>query len=407
MFRVVRMLRLLRLARLQMVLSSLTDTNSVMLNLILSFVKSVCAIALVVHIVACLWVGIGRNSEEAWAYRTGLMEDGQGMQYSAACHWALTQFTGAFADPWGDHTLAERTFATFALLGGFLMATGFVSNITSLMTQISMVANQQSSQLKSLTRYLQAHNISKRLAERLQRNAQHALRSKTASIPEADIKVLKLVSEPLRKELHFELYQPVLRAHPFFRWLCDDDPAAVRQICHTAVHEISLFEADVLFCPAEVSNLPCMLFLVSGKLVYTQSDEEEEAMQVKPGEWCCEHFLWTKWVYQGMLVAETDARLLAVSARRFQEIMGAGKSKVASYAKEYVRMLNGSGFELSDIGSFTEAENLLQSMHRASGSTAGSGGRDARNRRGSLLGNLMPLGGGGGTEVVPLGGGAG
>lgn len=64
-FRIMRMLRLARLARLQVVLNSLMDTNSVMLNLIISIVKSICAIILLVHVIACVWVGIGRVDEEA------------------------------------------------------------------------------------------------------------------------------------------------------------------------------------------------------------------------------------------------------------------------------------------------------------------------------------------------------
>lgn len=98
------------------------------------------------------------GKSKAWVFRKGLLEAGSSHQYSIAFLWSLTQFTGAFADPWGDQTKGERVFSTFALLFGFLMASCFVSNITSLMTQISMVANHQSHQLKVLTRYLQARD---------------------------------------------------------------------------------------------------------------------------------------------------------------------------------------------------------------------------------------------------------
>merc|ERR1712226_404845 len=70
-FRIARMLRLLRLVRLQRMIARLTDTNSEMLNLIVNFIVSVCAIIVVAHVLACLWVGLGRYSEENWVYRIG------------------------------------------------------------------------------------------------------------------------------------------------------------------------------------------------------------------------------------------------------------------------------------------------------------------------------------------------
>jgi len=249
-----------------------------------------------------------------------------------------------------------------------LMASCFVSNITSLMTQISIVANHQSHQLKVLSRYLQAHNISKRLSERLQRNVQHALRIQAGGTPEHEIKVLKLVTEPLMKELHFELYAPVLRVHPLFRLLSDEDPASLRTICHTAIAEIVVFEADVIFCPGEVSSNPCMLFVLSGTLQYIQTDEDSDVLdldrtmpgsEIAHGEWLCEHFLWTKWIYQGMLLAKTESRLLALTARRFQEILSNTKSKLPQYAAQFVAAVNRDIESMSDLGSSVDSEDIV------------------------------------------------
>lgn len=406
-FRVVRMLRLARLARLQAVLNSLTDTNSVMLNLIFSFVKSISAIILLVHVIACVWVGIGRIDEEAWVLSKGFLNAGSSTQYSIAFHWALTQFTGAFADPWGEQTKAERVFGTFALFFGFLMASCFVSNITSLMTQISFVANHQSSHLKALTRYLQAHSVSKRLSERLQRNVQHALRVQAGGTPEHEIEVLKLVSEPLMKELHFELYAPVLKVHPLFRWMADEDPSSLRSICHTAITEIIVFEADVIFCPGEVSSSPCMLFVLSGVQQYIQSADDSDILdldgtmpgtEVRPGEWLCEHFLWTKWIYQGMLLAKTQSRFLAVTARRFQDILCNTKSKLPTYATQFVAALNSDMESTSDLGSSVDSEGMVSKL-------CGGGVRRPsflRQRRTAITSIAMPPSSEHTTSVVPM-----
>lgn len=118
------------------------------------------------------------------------------------------------------------------------------------------------------------------------------------------------------------------QVHPLFRWLGDEDPASLRAICHTAIAEIVVFEADVIFCPGEVSSNPCMLFVLSGVLQYIQTDDDMDVLdldgampgrEVAPGEWLCEHFLWTKWIYQGVL-GETAQRVGSVCVCVFQNI---------------------------------------------------------------------------------------
>merc|ERR1711959_606813 len=98
----------------------------------------------------------------------------------------------------------------------FVMASIFVSSITSSMTQLNIIGSHRSQQLSILRRYLHQNKISHKLAMRVQRNAQFAISEQQRTLPENQVRLFSLVSEPLRVEMHFEMYAPVFASHPFF-----------------------------------------------------------------------------------------------------------------------------------------------------------------------------------------------
>merc|ERR1712190_601786 len=99
------------------------------------------------------------------------------------------------------------------------------------MTQLNIIGSQQSQHLSVLRRYLKQNGISKQLAMRVNRNAQHAIIEQQRSMPEHHVKMLFLVSEPLRVELHFEMYALVLSYHPFFDAYKEECPQVMRRVC--------------------------------------------------------------------------------------------------------------------------------------------------------------------------------
>jgi len=52
------------------------------------------------------------------------------------------------------------------------------------------------------------------------------LEEQKRSTPESDIELLALISQPLRVELHYEIYSRTLTAHPLFRRIDEDQPPA-------------------------------------------------------------------------------------------------------------------------------------------------------------------------------------
>merc|ERR1712232_1407561 len=103
------------------------------------------------------------------------------------------------------------------------------------MTKAHLITNAQAQQLVALRRYLGENLISPGLARRLQLSAQHALVEQQRAMPEDKVDLLRLVSEPLRMDLHFEQYGIWLSVHPFINLYMEECPAEMRKICHVAV----------------------------------------------------------------------------------------------------------------------------------------------------------------------------
>merc|ERR1711972_1283453 len=119
-----------------------------------------------------------------------------------------------------------------------------------------------------LRKYLVDNRVSNRLTLRVQRNAQHALLEQEHYIPEAHVEMLELVFEPLRIELHFELYARVLKNHPFFDEYIDACPHIMQKVCHSSPSMMGVSSGDIIFNVGEIPPKPKMIIVTSGTLTY-------------------------------------------------------------------------------------------------------------------------------------------
>lgn len=192
---------------------------------------------------------------------------------------------------------------------------------------------------------------------RVQRNAHHAFREQRRNTPEHSVELISLISDPLRAEIHYEVYIPILSRHPFFFFFDKADTTGMRQICHAVVSEISISRGDVLFSEFEVPATPQLFFIVNGKLSYNRGVWEQ--MKVETMHWACEPSLWTTWAHLGSLVARAECQFLAIDAQRFVNITSHFPTKHANvYAEKFVSFLN-SGLCLTDIGEDNEQTREL------------------------------------------------
>merc|ERR1712061_616935 len=173
----------------------------------------------------------------------------------------------------------EQGFTAAVLFFGFVFSSSLVSSLTTAMTRLQMITRKQSQQMSQLRRYLVNKNINRALSVRIQRNAQHILLEQKRNMPESTVELLKVLSEPLRVEIHFALYSETFMNHPFFCCFNEMNAAGVRSVCHTCVTEQSLSVGDILFAELEVPTVPRMFFLKTGQTQYEQGLNRVAAIQ--------------------------------------------------------------------------------------------------------------------------------
>merc|ERR1719203_2468897 len=105
-------------------------------------------------------------------------------------------------------------------------------------------------------------------------------------INEDQVALLQVVSEPLRMEVHFELFFPMLSAHPFFTRYMEMCPHVMRRICHSACAMQQCSPGDVMFNAGEKPQDPKMYFVSVGNLEY--HDEIDNEDEVSQGQWLSE-----------------------------------------------------------------------------------------------------------------------
>mmetsp|Transcript_54817 Transcript_54817/g.123427 ORF Transcript_54817/g.123427 Transcript_54817/m.123427 type:complete len:369 (-) Transcript_54817:11-1117(-) len=322
-------------------------------------------------------------SEDTWLNHAGKEAVDIGHWYAICFHWSLAQFSGLGFDEFYAYTIGERIFAIIVTFIAFAIASAVVSSLTSTLTRLHILASTFEKQVSTLRRYLKENEISTDLSLRVQRNAQHRLKEQQHLTDERDVKLLELVSDPLRAELHFELYEPVLAAHHFMRRYCEIHQEVMVKVCHQAVAIKALSAGDVVFTKGEIPSKPQMLFVHKGILNYEMEEGQMvEVSRQNRARWVAEANLWTTWMHRGKLQAKTDCRLLVIDAEQFQDTVSqfyTSEMNPKQYAQEFVDGLNEiEQVELSDLtvihmmegpGSMRDRENMFMDPTGSSSGT--------------------------------------
>jgi len=350
--RMVRTVRLFRLLKAPEMTNKLAEyiPMSEQLGLIATIAKIMFFFLWITHVVACLWFGLGLllskcgDGCQSWIEAE---EDSEGRvpielslseKYTMSFHWSLAAFSGdtSLVLP---HNMYERIYAMLVLFLAFVVSASVVGGITTSMTRLQIILSEQTSKLTVLRRFLIDHHISRPLAVRVQRNAQHAMLEEKTKAPESSVELLRIISQPVLVEVHFEIHSRVLLTHPFMLAYNDINPAGMRRVCHSAISMTSLHTKDILFSDLEYPEEPKMFFITGGKLLYQQSRKAPAFLE--KGVWMCEPNLWTMWHHFGSLRAVSESRLLVLDALKFQDIISSFPSDHAGlYALEFVDWLN-------------------------------------------------------------------
>eukprot|EP00933_Yihiella_yeosuensis_P041049 TRINITY_DN35495_c0_g1_i1.p1 TRINITY_DN35495_c0_g1~~TRINITY_DN35495_c0_g1_i1.p1 ORF type:complete len:820 (-),score=120.67 TRINITY_DN35495_c0_g1_i1:80-2539(-) len=343
-FRMARIARLVRLKRLQDFISSIHESiQSDVIALTLLIFQVLLVLAVLSHFAACGWWGIASQDQDAdsWIKEYEVVNRSRGAQYLVVLHWALTQFSGGSSEI-SAVSVPEQVYCVFAGVTAFMVSLVMLSFLTSSLTQQYIIGGSGARQVATLKKYLRQNNISSNLTKRLCRNASHAI---SGELTADSVELLGVISEPLKIQMHFEMYHRVLTMHPLFQDLVSEDSQVIRRICHQAMSMILLASGDIIFSRGEEPAEPKMYFIVSGKLDYL--DSYGETAVVEERQWLCEAVLWTHWRHRGTLTATSDVKMAMLDADMFHTICRRLiKEKkpdcqtIVSYATSFLEELN-------------------------------------------------------------------
>jgi len=347
-FRVVRILRVLRLLRLMKIpryLSRLEERiESELVAIVIGIVKLTAAILLINHLVACAWYGLGDGpyrGKRSWVDEYLREDDGVPYRYTSSLHWSLTQFTPAGMEIYPTNTL-ERSFNIIVVIFAMVTFSWFISSITNAMTHLRNMNSEYARQLLELSRFIRFNKISGQLSLRMRRHLEHIIMKGQREVQEKDVPLLAMLSEPLRMELHVEVYCKTLICHPLFRKFSEMNAVATRKICHHTISTAIISQGDCLFSWGE--SCEYMYFIKHGRLIYTQDKGECGYNEVlSSGSWMCEACLWTSWRHLGWAYASAKASLLTIEAAKFLRVIRTCSTPTlqpAIYASEFVSFLN-------------------------------------------------------------------
>lgn len=375
--RVIRSIRLLRLVKMRRVIKSIKDRiTSNVVRAVVNVFALLCVKFVFGHIMACCWFGLGVHQHsaghESWisadfGTQKSIVESDVNYQYTTALHWSITQFSPASMEIVPQNT-GERCYAVIIILFAMVMFSTFVSTLTSVITRITNTYHSKSQQFELLRRFLHSKNVSWHLSARVEQYLEYKEAQAEQRVEMQDVVLLNFLSRPLRMDLDFELYSPILSAHPFLQLYCDVDHAAMRTICSTSLSIANLSAGDVLFQPGE----PCshMYFVLEGALkyyrvediqsvalfdegAYLRSSSSTSAGDSSPagdpslltvGQWCCEAVLWVdQWHHQGAMRAETNCHVLLLNAEEYGRVTSTHQNIAPfarGYAQEFVSEVN-------------------------------------------------------------------
>jgi len=367
--RFIRTLRLLRVLKLKKIVQAIQDSiNTEAISIIFGIFKIILCLIVANHIVACGWYAIAYQFEDqgmSWVVQAGMERRSLTYRYTTSLHWSLTQFTPASMEV-VPQTTGERIYTVVVILFAMVAFSSFVSILTASMAQLQRMSSNESRQFWLLRRYLKDWNVRRKVGIRVQRYLEYAYQKQKGKVQEHEVKLLALLSEPLRLELKHETFSHYLAGHPLF-YLCSEQA----RVFGKALSATSLAQGDLIFACGEKAKK--VTFLTGGCLEYTLGDKVDcngktcstagGRDYMFEGMWISEAVLWTEWHHLGDLQAMTECQVITVESKQFGEAVQVNAPMwmaVRKYAERFIDALN--GIDLEDL---TDLTHQLFSPHDA------------------------------------------
>lgn len=330
--RILRLAGMLRVMRCADIVERILDRT--MLSASVHMMAKVCELLFVIlylnHITGCMWYALGRIGSSSdtglsWLHTTvGFSDDDRTYeqvsfiyQYLSSLHWAMAQILAGNTSLEARNSF-ERVFNMVCLLVGLLLFSTLVSTISSKMTHLRMLQQEQRSWLLQLHRFIRTKNVDPQVGMAVVKQVKMSMQERKP-VDLTSLEAWRFMSQANKDDMHWEVCRPILLQHRFFLTMAQCHPDAIAQIGIKGVSFKSLMNQEVLFCPGE--KCEHVYSVVIGRMEYTQVPGSslvaaKTRTSLKERDWFCEGALWTTWTHVGKMAAAQGSELMAVSVAR-------------------------------------------------------------------------------------------
>ncbi|CAK0897221.1 unnamed protein product [Prorocentrum cordatum] len=335
--RVMRCMSFLRLRSVADIMERVSQRSKILQAtsmVIYDVVRIVFMILWLNHVIACMWVGIGKNASSdtglSWLdlplggpeyepYRSA----GDPYLYSTAFHWALTQMTPGSMQVFPVN-FTERVFNSVGLVFGVLVFSTLISSISSSVTQFKIGIASNTHQMDKLNRFLRKVDVNPSLAIQVRKQVRDKMKYQKPLVSK-DVEALDLLPLSMQVSLQMELCRGHLELHPYFCFVMAVDVLTAEEYAFGGrrPRKTIRFLGNT---PIEVARQPT-------------AREPQLSELVEQGQWLAEAALWCDWRHAGTAEVGTapSCEVLRVEADSLVRFMMVRKGAVGQSSWAYAR----------------------------------------------------------------------
>jgi len=313
-------------------------------------------VLVVYHFIACCWYTLGTRSKAdgltSWVDMF-TRSDHEEYRYVTSLQWTMSFFAGTSGGV-VPRNIHERMFCLIMALLSLFVLSSIVSLITSAIQGMQADSFHETLQLNKLRRFFRIHDLPAELCERVTKNAMHKSKVLLNRIYPHDVELLGLVSDTLRMEIMYSVWEPCLRQSNVFAPLCSSHKPVMQLIAQEAVQLKVLAAQDYAFHSNEEAE--SALYIICGNLHYTpdmtvvghhhvsnSTFARPLSVSADMQMWICEITLWAPWMHVGDLISSGDSDIACVIATGFSTIMKTHPDvllPLSKQASEFVDTMN-------------------------------------------------------------------
>jgi len=240
----------------------------------------------------------------------------------------------------------ERIFVILTILSAIIVFSSFLSSLAAAVAVFRRKREEQQINNDNLDKFFQENHVSVDLANRIQGflRMQRTRRGAVHRIHQSAVPQLQQLSEPIKEQLAFEIFMPVISVYPMLRTITSLSESCVVAICLGAASQLSTLAFQEVFHMG--SACKAMYFVVAGEIAYFRGcstkpmvDSQRLKATVLAGSWICEYVLFVAWEHRGLMATTgMPCELVLLDATAFQTAVQQWP-RLMCFCRDYALML--------------------------------------------------------------------